>query len=112
MKSKNLNRNSGKFLDFQQRKVKLMIFNVFPVLLAAENVLKHIVIHQQLELVNYIGKSKKFSDNDIPSISVLHIFQVVVVIFHEKFHPYNSALRYPFEVNNWYRTGALCYYPC
>ncbi len=48
----NLNRNARELLDFQQRKVKLMIINVFPVLLIAENVLKHIVIHQQLELVN------------------------------------------------------------
>jgi len=56
--SQNLNGNAGKILDFQQRKVKLMIFNVFPVLLAAENVLKHLFIHQQLELVNYMGKSK------------------------------------------------------
>jgi hypothetical protein len=48
----NLNRNGREVWDFQQRKVKLMIINVFPVLLAAKNVLKHIVIHQQLELVN------------------------------------------------------------
>jgi hypothetical protein len=51
----NLNRNAGELLDFQQRKVKLMIINLFPVLLAAKNVLKHIVIHQKLEVVNYIG---------------------------------------------------------
>jgi len=56
MISQNLNRNAGKFVDFQQRKVKLVIFNVFLVFLAAENVLKHIFIHQQLELVNYMGK--------------------------------------------------------
>jgi hypothetical protein len=48
----NLNRNAGELWDFQQRKVKLMIINVFSVFIATENVLKHIVIHQQLELVN------------------------------------------------------------
>jgi hypothetical protein len=51
----NLNRNAGELWDFQQRKVKLMIINVLPVLLAAKNALKHIVIHQQLEVVKYIG---------------------------------------------------------
>jgi hypothetical protein len=39
-------------LNFEQRKVKLMIINVFPVLLAVKNVLKNIVIYQPLELVN------------------------------------------------------------
>ena len=50
--------------------------------------------------------------NDIPSISLHHIFEVVVVIFHGKFHPFNSLLRYPFEVNNRYKIDLLGYYPC
>ncbi len=48
---------------------------------------------------------KKFSDfavfiqgNDIPIISLLHIFEVVIMILYVKFHPYNSLLIYPFEV--------------
>ncbi len=40
--------------------------------------------------------------NDIPFISLHHIFEVLVVIFHEKFRPFNSLLRYTFEVNNTY----------
>ncbi len=52
MIGQNLNLKARELLDFQQRKVKLMIINAFPVLLIAENVLKHIVIYQQLELVN------------------------------------------------------------
>ncbi len=39
-------------LNFEQRKVKLMIINVFPFLLAVENVFKNIVIYQPLELVD------------------------------------------------------------
>jgi hypothetical protein len=35
--------------------------------------------------------------NNIPSIFLHHIFEIVVVIFHKKFHPFNSLLRYPFE---------------
>jgi hypothetical protein len=39
-------------LNFEQRKVKLMIINVFPVLLDVENVLKNIVIDQPLDHVH------------------------------------------------------------
>jgi len=42
-----------------------------------------------------------YSENNISSISLHHIFEVVVGIFHGKFHPFNSLLRYLFEVNNW-----------
>ncbi len=55
--------------------------------------------------VNLHRVVKKFSDfaisiqgNDIPTISLLHIFEVVIMILHVKFHPYNSLLIYPFEV--------------
>jgi hypothetical protein len=50
--------------------------------------------------------------NDIPSISLHHIFKIVVVIFHGKFQPFNSLLRYHFEVNNIYKVDLLGYYPC
>ena len=62
---------------------------------------------------------KKFSElsisidrNDISSISLQRIFEVVVVIFHGKFHPFNSLLRYPFEVNNGYWIDPVGDYPC
>jgi hypothetical protein len=55
--------------------------------------------------VNLHRAVKKFSDftesiqgNDIPTISLLHIFEVAIMILHVKFHPYNSILIYPFEV--------------
>jgi hypothetical protein len=55
--------------------------------------------------VNLHRVVKKFSDfsvsiqgNDIPTISLLHIFEVVIMILHVKFHPYNSLLICPFEV--------------
>jgi hypothetical protein len=55
--------------------------------------------------VNLHRVVKKFSDfagsiqrNDIPTISLLHVFEVVIMILHVKFHPYNSLLIYPFEV--------------
>ncbi len=57
---------------------------------------------------------KKFSDfaisiqrNGIPSISLLHIFEVVILIFYGKFHPNKSLLRYPVEVNNRYWIDTL-----
>ncbi len=55
--------------------------------------------------VNLHRVVKKFSDfaisiqvNDIPTISLLHIFEVVIMILHVNFHPNNSLLIYPFEV--------------
>jgi hypothetical protein len=51
--------------------------------------------------VNLHRVVKKFSDiqgNGIPIISLLHVFEVVIMILHMKFHPYNSLLIYPFEV--------------
>jgi hypothetical protein len=55
--------------------------------------------------VNLHKVVKKFSDfaisiqgNDIPTISFLRIFEVVIMILHVKFHPYNSLLIYPFAV--------------
>ncbi len=47
--------------------------------------------------------------NDISSIFLHHIFKIVVVIFHGKFHPFNSFLRYCFEVNNRYKIDPLGY---
>ncbi len=37
--------------------------------------------------------------NDVPFISLHYIFEVVVVIFDRKFHPFNLLLRSLFEVN-------------
>ena len=61
---------------------------------------------------------KKFLDfdvsiheNDVPSISLHYIFEVVVVIFDMKFRPFNSLLRYLFQVNNRYSMDLLDYYP-
>jgi hypothetical protein len=55
--------------------------------------------------VNLHRVVKKLSDfaisiqgNDIPTISLLHIFEVFIMILHVKFHPYKSLLIYPFEV--------------
>ncbi len=55
--------------------------------------------------VNLHRVVKKFSDfaifiqgNDIPTISLLHIFEVFIMILHVKFHPYNSLSIYPFQV--------------
>jgi hypothetical protein len=47
--------------------------------------------------------------NDIPSISLRHIFEVSVVILHEKFHPFSSLFRYPFEVNHRYKIDLIGY---
>jgi len=115
MIGQNLNRKARELLDFQQRKVKLMIINVFPVLSIAENVLKHSYTSttgtRQLNRVVTM-----FSDfvisvqwNEIPSISLLHILGVVMMIFYGKFHPYNlySPLIYPFELNNRYWISTL-----
>ncbi len=55
--------------------------------------------------VNLYRVVKTFSEfaisiqgNDIPTISLLHIFEIVIMILHVKFPPYNSLLIYPFEV--------------
>jgi hypothetical protein len=55
--------------------------------------------------VNLHSVVKKFSDftvstqgNDIPITSLLHVFEVIIMILHVKFHPYNSLLIHPFEV--------------
>jgi hypothetical protein len=48
--------------------------------------------------------------NDILSICLHHIFEVVAVIFHGKFHHCNSLFRYHFEVNNMYKIDVLGYY--
>jgi hypothetical protein len=55
--------------------------------------------------VNLHRVVKKFLDfavsiqgNDIPTTSLLHVFEVIVMILHVKFHLHNSLLIYPFEV--------------
>jgi hypothetical protein len=53
---------------------------------------------------------KKFSElaisiqgNDVRSIFWQHILEIVVMMFHGKFHHFNSFLRYPFAVKNEYK---------
>jgi len=70
---------------------------------------------------NYTQGSEKFSNfavsiqgNDIPSISLLRTYELVIMIFHGKFNHYNSLLRNPLEVTNMYSIGVCGYYiyPC
>ncbi len=55
----------------------------------------------------YIGWSKSSRNssifiqrNNVSSIALHHILEIVVMMFRGKFHPFNSLLRCLFEINN------------
>jgi hypothetical protein len=69
-----------------------------------------VVVHRSVNKFSHFAISRQ--GNYISSISLHHIFEVVVVIFYGKFHPFNSPLRYLFEVNNRFKIDLFGYNPC
>jgi hypothetical protein len=56
------------------------------------------------KLVNKFWQfSVSIQRSDIPSIFLYYIIEIVVLIIHGKFHPYNPLFRYLFEVNKGYQ---------
>ncbi len=51
----------------------------------------------------FVHSAVSIQENDISSIVLHHLFEIVVVLFHWEFHPFYSLLKYPLEVKNRYK---------
>jgi len=76
------------------------------ILMLAVSVVVHRVINKFPEFAISI------QGNKIPSISLHHLFEAVIVILPGKLHLFNALSKHPFEVNNKYLIDLDGYCPC